>query len=127
MRHLLDTNIVLAAGEDLTRLPRRVREILSAEASSLWYSAAVPWEVAIRFSLGKLKVGPAAVLDQLAAARVQELAIRAAHTFELVLLPYLHRDPFDRIQIAQARSERMRMVTFDATLKRYDADVLLVR
>ena len=127
MKHLLDTNIVLAAGADLTRLPRRVREILSAEASSLWYSAAVPWEVAIKFSLGKLKVSPAAVLEQLAAARVHELAICAAHTLELVLLPHLHRDPFDRIQVAQARSEKMRLVTFDAALERYDADVLLVR
>lgn len=86
-------------------------------------SAASIWEIAIKTSIGKLRVR-GNVPVALAKSRFKELPIRFGHALSVSGLPPHHGDPFDRILIAQAREEKMTLVTADATIRRYDVDTL---
>ncbi len=123
MRLLLDTHALIWAVAAPERLPGEVAEILVDPANEVVVSVASAWEVAIKRSLGKLvfpNVTPA-LLDRY---RFTPLPIDLHHTVAVAGLPDLHRDPFDRMLVAQARTEQLVLVTHDEQVTAYGIDVL---
>jgi PIN domain nuclease of toxin-antitoxin system len=119
---LLDTLcfLWLAAREEL--VPEPVRERLAVAEAPLWLSVASVWEMAIKKSLGKLEIDrPLGQLleEQCEAMRLQVLEIRREHALAVESLPWHHRDPFDRLLVAQAIEEDLGLVSADATLDEY--------
>lgn len=125
MKLLLDTNVFLWYLADAKPLSKALRSTI-AEADEVFVSAASIWEIAIKSALGKLDVKPTLAVDGIAASGFAELAIRASHAAAVSGLPPIHRDPFDRLLVAQAITEPLRLVTADATLERYPALVQVV-
>ena len=127
MRILVDTHIFLWAITDDPRLSNAHRDLYADESSDLHFSIASVWEMMIKSGLGKLALpAPAApwVFKQLDKNRLTPLSIRPEHLAELETLPPLHRDPFDRMLIAQAKAEKMPILSGDPGLRRYDVTIL---
>ena len=123
MRLLLDTQIALWA--TIGTLPAEARQLIN-EADAVYVSAVSPWEISIKASHGRIKIEPADLLNGFQAANFLELPItwrHAAASRNLALRD--HRDPFDRMLIAQAITEPLRLVTTDRALARY-SDVVIV-
>lgn len=110
------------AGEQ-SRIGRRAVEAIQAKDSRAIVSAVVVWEVAIKRRLGKLEA-PADLLEQLERARVDLLPITARHGDRVGTLPMHHRDPFDRLLVAQAEVEDFALVTADAELGDYGIEIV---
>ena len=123
-RILLDTQVLLWAVSAHRRLTREARTLI--EEHEVLVSAASIWEIAIKASLGKLNADPRQVLSALEPTGFLPLPISGLHCACVVDLPPLHRDPFDRLLIAQATSEPMRFVTTDASLRDYGDIVTVV-
>jgi PIN domain nuclease of toxin-antitoxin system len=124
VRVLLDTQLLLWSLADATRLPTKARQII--DAAEVYVSAVSIWEIAIKVSLGKLKADPHQVLSALEPTGFLSLPISGEHCACVMDLPPLHRDPFDRLLIAQATTEPMRFVTADASLGAYGDLVTVV-
>ncbi len=123
MRLLLDTNVLLWWGREPARLKLSARQALETQHAELWMSPISPWEAAVKGTLGKLDINPDAFV--LARERgVKELVITCAHGTAAGSLPLLHRDPFDRMLVAQAQLEGLSIVTRDRDISRYDVHVL---
>ena len=125
MKLLLDTHIllwVMLGAPQLTPAARRLIE----DADSLHVSTVSLWELAIKRSLGKLKLDTEALDAHLAASAVEPLAISWAHARQLRALPALHSDPFDRMLVAQAMTEPLHLLTHDAALLPYSPLVIFV-
>lgn len=125
MRLLLDTHVFLwaVAGHPALKPPAR-KLIESAEA--VYVSAASLWEVAIKVRLGKLEADPDELVEAIEASGFQELPVRAVHAAGVARLPMHHHDPFDRLLIAQALAEPLKLLTADAMLGRYTDLVVTV-
>ena len=124
MRMLLDTHVFLWWRMDAPQLEEAARSALTDVRNEIFISAAVAWEIVIKRALGKLEFHGdvrAAIHEEGFAA----LPIRVEHCDALAALPPLHRDPFDRVLIAQAVTERMTLVTHDEQVKRYEAVPIL--
>lgn len=129
MRLLLDTHILLWAAAVPERLPSRAQALISDEANELLFSTASIWEVAIKHGLARLSfdLTPKEFYADLLDSSYLELPILAEHTFEVSGLPPLHRDPFDRLLVAQTLAEGdLLLLTADATLAKYPAPIMLV-
>jgi PIN domain nuclease of toxin-antitoxin system len=118
MRLLLDTHVALWWLSDDETLAAEVKEAIDTEAG-VFISAASVWEVAIKQALGKL-TAPADLLDILGRSGLMELPIRHRHALAAGGLPPLHRDPVDRMLVAQARCEGLTLLTRDPQVQRYD-------
>lgn len=130
MRALLDTHAFLWWLTDDPQLPQNVRDIIADGNNELYFSAASCWEIAIKAQLGKLALPdkPAAFIsDQLAVNGVQSLPIQSSHALHVFNLPALHRDPFDRMLIAQAQLENMPIITSDPLIALYEVQLLWVK
>ena len=125
MKLLLDTHILLWLMQDAPQLSPAARRLID-QAESVHVSSVSLWEVAIKRSLGKLRLNPDALDDHLAASAVQPLAVSWAHARQLRALPAHHGDPFDRMLVAQAMSEPLHLLTHDAVLALYSELVILV-
>lgn len=128
MRLLLDTHVALWAIVDSPRLAEHARSLILDPANSIYISTASVWEITIKHMLGR---GDMPVSGTQAAAHFQaagyiELPIVNAHIALLETLPPYHADPFDRLLIAQALAEPLRLLTHDATLKPYSDSIILV-
>lgn len=122
MRLLLDSHVALWALMDSERLGPVARDtILSAEAAIV--SVVTPWELGIKRSIGKLDF-PDGMIESLAACGYAMLPIAVMHSVEAPRLPLHHRDPFDRMLIAQARLEGLTIMTVDDQFGAYDVDVM---
>jgi PIN domain nuclease of toxin-antitoxin system len=122
VRLLADTHAALwLLGED-ERLSRRADELLTDESNEVLLSAAVVWEVAIMRSLGKLDA-PDGFSRQLLDAGAVPLAISIDHARAVRSLPWHHRDPFDRLLVAQASLENAILISSDERLRAYDVRV----
>jgi PIN domain nuclease of toxin-antitoxin system len=122
MKLLLDTHVVLWWQRDDRRLNRTARNAI-AEADVVWVSAVSGWEIAIKTALGRVRLTePFAVL--LAADDFTELPVTLAHGTAVSDLPPHHADPFDRMLIAQALTERATIVSHDRALTPYEVPVL---
>lgn len=124
MRLLLDTHVVLWWLADDETLSEEVKQIIDTEAEA-FISAASVWEIAIKQALGKL-TGPPDLLDTLDRSGLVELPIRSRHAAEAGGLPPLHRDPFDRMLVAQARCEGLTLLSRDPQVRRYDVPLRTV-
>lgn len=118
MKLLLDTHVYLWTRSDPSRLSAEERAAIRDPANELLLSVASAWEIEIKRALGKLEI-PEDWMDRTAAFGVQWLPVRAEHVRALRLLPPLHRDPFDRILVAQSRAEGVRLVTHDPLVLAY--------
>lgn len=124
MRLLLDTHVILWWLGDSDELSDQVKDLLDTEPS-VHLSAVSAWEIAIKQSLGKLD-GPDDLAERVRDSQFTALPITAGHGVRAGRLPALHRDPFDRILIAQAQVEGMTIVTRDQWIPRYDVAVMAV-
>jgi len=125
MRLLADTQIVYWFFFEPEKLPPAARKYLDA-ASAVYVSAASVWEIAIKVKLGKLKADPERLLHRLAESGMRELPVFSRHTVLVADLPLLHTDPFDRLLIAQAMIEPLRLLTSDSRLRQYSEFVIEV-
>ena len=117
MRLLLDTHIFLwcTNGQKLSKVARTMIE----SATEIYVSSASIWEAAIKMKLGKLDVNLNDLVNAISQSGFLELPITAQHAANVAELPNYHRDPFDRILIAQAICEPLRFLTADKLLKQY--------
>jgi PIN domain nuclease of toxin-antitoxin system len=120
---LLDTHALLWSIGDEDLLSPVVHDVLSAGVVPAYVSVASIWEIAIKLASGKLDA-PENLLDKVVAARFIELGITFAHALRAGALPSHHRDPFDRMIVAQAQDEGLTVVTRDARIAAYDVPVL---
>lgn len=118
MRLLLDTQIYLWYLANSPRLSGKARNTIR-EAEEVFVSAASIWEATIKIGIGRLQAASAGLVAGIAASGFVELPVSATQAAAVSALPAHHRDPFDRLLIAQAVSEPMRLLTADALLKRY--------
>ena len=125
MRLLLDTHVFLWCVNDDKRLTKAARTLLS-NAEAIFVSSASIWEAAIKAKLGKLDVDVDALVPAIVDSGFLELPVSAQHAAAVGRLPDLHRDPFDRLLIAQAMREPLRFLTADDMLKGYSDLVELV-
>lgn len=124
MRLLLDTHAWLWWLADDRRLGRRARQVLANPRSEVYVSAASAWEVAIKETLGKLRLRKADLEGEIAANGFLELPIRTRHAFVAGRLAPVHDDPFDRMLVAQAQTEELVVVTADPVFEKYGVPVL---
>ena len=126
MKLLLDTHAFLWFVTGDPRLSRRARRALEADGAELYLSAASVWEMAIKASLGRL-VLPGSVEEYVAeklADGFSMLSIDWPHAAAVEKLPFLHRDPFDRLLAAQALTERVSLVSADPVFREYGVKVV---
>lgn len=127
MRLLLDTQIFVWYLDQAARIPTVARQAIDDADNAVLVSAAVIWEIAIKASAGRLEI-PAGELRRLPrlieATGFEELPVLARHAAGVYVLPWHHRDPFDRLMIAQARDESLTLVTVDPAIRAYDVSVL---
>jgi PIN domain nuclease of toxin-antitoxin system len=123
--YLLDTHALLWLSTDDERLTDPVRRIVLEGQHSLWVSAASVWEMAIKKSLGRLElVDPLEVFleEQRVALGFRLVPIQARDAIEVGTLPWHHRDPFDRLLVAQARQRQFTVLSRDSNLALYEVD-----
>jgi PIN domain nuclease of toxin-antitoxin system len=118
MRILLDTHIFLWLVTDDRKAKKSLRTQIEA-ATEVYVSAATVWEVAIKHALGKLDGDPVALHQAIDTFGFRELPITGEHTLAVAKLPPIHKDPFDRLLVAQAITEPLTLLTADNLLCRY--------
>ena len=128
MNLLLDTHVALWAITDSPKLSHKARELIQSPKTTVWISAATVWEIGIKYSLGR---GEMPVSGQDAERYFREsgyrfLAIEAEHALAIEGLAQHHHDPFDRILVAQALVEPMRLMTHDSMVARYSDTIIVV-
>lgn len=118
---LLDTNVLLAALIKPEILPLDTQMLLQNPASTVYFSAASLWEIAIKHSLGRDDFAflPEDIHQLALQTGFTELAIAASHSYAIAHMPWHHRDPFDRLLVAQAQSIPAYLLTTDAALEQY--------
>ena len=128
MRVLLDTQIALWALTDSPRLSQEARSLILEPANDIYFSSASIWEIAIKHRLARhdMPVSGDEAAKLCRTAGYIELPVTSIHTATTEALPLHHTDPFDRILVAQAKSEPMRLVTHDRILPKYGDGILLV-
>jgi len=123
-RILLDTHLLLWAVSEPRKLPKEARRWI--DEAEVFVSAASIWEVSIKAALGKLAADPSELLAEVEPAGFRLLPVGGDHAAAVSLLPALHKDPFDRMLIAQAKTEPLLLLTNDAALPAYGDCVKLV-
>ncbi len=124
MRLILDTHLLLWAFGQPDRLTAAARSQI--EAAEVYVSAASIWEISIKAALGKLKADPAEILAAVEPAGFMLLDITGEHAARTMELPPRHKDPFDRILVAQASCEPMILLTNDVALADYGSLVEVI-
>jgi PIN domain nuclease of toxin-antitoxin system len=125
MRLLLDTHVYLWWLQDHPKLSKAARARIIG-ASEVFVSSASIWEAAIKKGLGKLDADVNELVDEIVKSGFRELPVTAIHAARVAALPDLHRDPFDRLLIAQAMCEPLRFLTVDDMLAGYSDLVEIV-
>ncbi len=128
MRVLLDTQVILWALIDSPRLSSEARGMLLDPANEIYFSSATIWEVAIKHRLARedMPVSGAEATRLCRLAGYTELTVTSTHAAATELLPPHHADPFDRILVAQAKSEPMQLLTHDKTLPKYGDNIIWI-
>lgn len=128
MNALLDTHVFLWWITDDNRLSSEVRKFIENGENQIFFSAASGWEIAIKSGLGKLSLptGDLAMFieDQLRVNAFNSLPVQVNHALYVTHLPLIHRDPFDRMLVAQAMTEEMPIITSDNWLRQYHIEVI---
>jgi PIN domain nuclease of toxin-antitoxin system len=126
MKILLDTHILLWWLGAASELPAAAQSLIADPENTIFVSAVSLWEIWLKESLGKLRLPPD-FEDQLEAEGFESLPLTASHARAVARLPWLHRDPFDRMLIAQAQSAGLRLLSADRAAEAYGECVLLAR
>lgn len=127
MQYLLDTHVLIWWITDDKRLSSRAKNLIKKRRSNIYWSVASSWEVSIKHALGRLEFDEPIeefIPSELAKNNIESLTIQNSHAFLAGRLPIHHKDPFDRMLIAQARIESLGMISDDSKFKLYDVDVL---
>jgi len=121
MKLLLDTHIILWAAGQPEKLSESARETLLDTQNKLFFSAISLWEIVIKIGIGRkdFKVDPYRLRKLLIINDYNELPVTSEHVIKVGTLPPLHKDPFDRLLIAQARCEGMDLLTVDSAVIEY--------
>jgi PIN domain nuclease of toxin-antitoxin system len=122
VRLLLDTHVFLWWVAASAKVSRKARTAIASARNECYVSVASGWEIAIKVSLGKLRIEGALdrfLPEQLAANGFRPLPIDLKHAARVAILPFHHRDPFDRLLVAQALEEDLAVVTADPSFARY--------
>jgi PIN domain nuclease of toxin-antitoxin system len=125
---LVDTHVAIWLVTEPERVPPAIAGLLANGTNEVFVSAATVWEISIKHPLKRADAPPFSAKDALAEFRAAGLAlldITAAHAAAVEELPLLHFDPFDRLIVAQAKFEPMRLVTHDAMLAKYEQSAFL--
>ena len=126
MKVLLDTHTILWWITGDNRLSSSAREIITNGDNELFLSAATGWEIAIKAQLGRIKLPKephSFISEQLRLNSIQSLPIHMSHALHIYSLPNHHRDPFDRLIIAQAQLENLPILTMDPQIAKYKVKV----
>lgn len=128
MNFMPDTHLLLWTAGEPRKLPKAAREILSDPANDLFFSAVSIWEIAIKRGLGKpdFQADPNRIRQLLLVNQYREVPLTGGHGLAVLNLPPIHRDPFDRILIAQAMTEGITLLTADADIAKYPGPILKV-
>ena len=128
MNLLLDTHVALWAITDNPKLPPSARELIQADKTTVWVSAASIWEITIKHGLGRgdMPVSGPDALRYFTESGYRFLAVEPEHAAAVGDLPAHHQDPFDRILVAQALVEPMRLMTRDATVALYSDTIIKI-
>lgn len=128
MKVLLDTHLLLWAAGMQDRLPAAARDLIADTSNDLFFSAASLWEIAIKTGLGRpdFKVDARRLRRELRDSGYREIPIGSEHAVALDSLPPIHKDPFDRVLVAQAMIEGILLLTSDPLVGRYPGPVRLV-
>jgi PIN domain nuclease of toxin-antitoxin system len=124
---LLDTHVAIWAQVAPNVLPPKITKLLADQSSTIYVSAVSIWEIAIKYALGKSSRPPFSGKDAIAVferAGCKMLAVSTQHAAAVDELPLLHGDPFDRLLIAQALSEPLRLVTHDKNIAQYSDAII---
>ena len=124
MNLLLDTQVVVWMLSASGSIPRPVRETIADGANALFVSAVSTWEIAIKSALGKIDVDLPKLVTALGRVGAAKLPVTIEHTLRVRDLPPHHRDPFDRLLIAQAQIEHLLILTADPWFDRYDVTTI---
>jgi len=123
MRLLLDTHTFLWCIMDVPRLSKKARNLIEDGDNDIVVSAASAWEIAVKCELGKLRLptkASAFISAQLVARHFEALPITISHAMHAAELPSIHRDPFDRLLVAQSTLDGMPVITCDSMITQYD-------
>jgi PIN domain nuclease of toxin-antitoxin system len=125
---LLDTHLLLWAAGDPGRLSSLARSLIDAPDNELYFSAASLWEIAIKHSIGRtdFQVDPRLLRRGLLDNGYLEIPVRSEHAVAIDSLPMIHKDPFDRMLVAQATAEGITLLTSDAVVAQYPGPVRAV-
>jgi PIN domain nuclease of toxin-antitoxin system len=121
VNYLLDTHVLLWTLVDPDKVPGTMRRLIEDAGNRISFSAASIWEIAIKHSLGKddFPVEAATIWKAARETGFEELAVTAEHAVGVDAIPWLHRDPYDRLLVAQARSEGMKLLSLDPEVNTY--------
>lgn len=127
MKYLLDTHVFLWLNFAPEKLPDPVLASCKSPETQLFISHVTPWEIQIKHQIGKLRLDePISTMIKVQQEdnQMQLLPIHLSHIYALRDLPAIHRDPFDRLLISQAKLENMVLVTADQKIRQYDVEVV---
>ncbi len=127
MRALLDTHTFLWWNIADPRLSSRVKELIADEQNDLFFSAASAWEIAIKARRGSLiipEIPERYIANRLSLHQIIALPVQISHAVHVFHLPDYHRDPFDRLLIAQSQLENMPILTSDSNIRKYEVEVI---
>ena len=124
MNLLLDTRVFLWAVDDSPNLSPLAREAIVDGHNVVFVSAATAWEISIKRAIGKIKTPESDYLEELRLHRFTPLSITTEHALAVENLPPHHKDPFDRMLIAQAQKEKLTLITRDPRIKAYDVRMI---
>lgn len=124
MNLLLDTHTLLWALSEPEKLPSRVKEAIASSGNAVYVSAVNTWELAVKAALGRVELPFADLERAIEDAGFAELAMTIAHSLRIRDLPRHHRDPFDRLLVAQAVHEALTLVTRDPAIRSYPVRTL---
>lgn len=129
MRYLIDTQIFLWFISGSPELSKNARDILESRDNEIFISIASLWEISIKTSLGKLAINGSysTVINDVIENEIEILPINFVHTVEQNRLPFHHKDPFDRLIVAQALVEEMHLVSSDKVFDEYIANLSVKR
>ena len=127
MKLLLDTNILLLSAADI--LPQEAADYVLDESNDLYFSSASIWEIVIKHGLNRpdFKADPHLLFTGLKDNGYMEIPILTEHTLLTGTLPFIHKDPFDRILVAQAITEGISLLTTDEIVAKYPAPVIFIK
>lgn len=124
MNLLIDSHAAIWATSNPARLNPAAADALADPANDIWFSLATTWELSVKYALGRLPFAPRALHDACLATGFTLLPIALDHVLGVAALDQHHRDPFDRLLIAQARIEGLVIVTHDDAFRPYGVPIL---